>query len=268
MSTSILPTSPTQNFEKIKIIDSNNIEYWSARELMSVLDYSRWENFVEVIKKAQKACLNSGQNVENHFRNVTKMTVVGGNTPVALQDWNLDRYACYLIAQNGDSRKPVIALAQTYFAIQSRRQELFDQLGHEEKRVFIRDEVTDQNKKLFSTAKKAGVSNFGFFNDAGYRGLYNHPLSEIEKIKGVKKGELLDHAGSTELAANLFRITQTEEIINRDKNIYGNVRASNTHLNVGRKVRKTIEEIGGILPENLPTEKHIRLIKKDLKKIK
>jgi DNA-damage-inducible protein D len=267
MSNQIVST-PTHYFEYIKKVDKNNIEYWSARELMVVLDYSNWQNFIEVIKKAQKACLNSGQNMENHFIDVSKMTVVGGNTPIAVQDWNLDRYACYLIAQNGDSRKPVIALAQTYFAIQSRRQELFDQLGQEEKRVFIRDEVSDQNKKLFSTAKKAGVTNFGFFNDAGYRGLYNRPLSEIEKIKGVKKGELLDRAGSTELAANLFRITQTEEIINRDKNIYGNVRASNTHLNVGRKVRKTIEEIGGVLPENLPTEKHIKILKKEINTVK
>jgi len=268
MSTPNLPTAPTKEFEAIKKYTQNNIEFWSARELMPILEYSRWENFEEVIKKAQKACLNSGQIVENHFRNVTKMTIVGENTPVGIQDWELDRYACYLIAQNGDPRKSKIALAQSYFAIQSRRQEIFDQLNHEEKRAFIRNEVTDQNKKLFSTAKNAGVTNFGFFNDAGYRGLYNHPLSEVENMKGVKKGELLDRAGPTELAANLFRITQTEEIINKDKTIIGNIRAANTHLTVGRKVRKTIEEIGGVLPENIPPEKNIKLIKSDLKKLK
>jgi len=268
MLNSILPTAPIKEFEIIKKNNSNGIEFWSARDLMIVLDYSNWQNFVEVIKKAQISCLKSGQNVENHFINVSKMTIVGDNTPIGIQDWELDRYACYLIAQNGDSRKEKISLAQTYFAIQTRRQELFDQLNNEEKRIFVRDEVTNQNKKLFSTAKKAGVNNFGFFNDAGYRGLYNHSLSDIEQMKGIKKGELLDRAGSTELAANLFRITQTEELINKDKNIYGNVRAANTHLNVGRKVRKTIQEIGGVLPENLPPEKNIKNIKNDLKKLK
>lgn len=262
------PATPAKEFEKIKKHTPNNIEFWSARELMPILEYSNWQNFVEVIKKAQKACLNSGQNVDNHFINVSKMTIIGENTPIAIQDWELDRYACYLIAQNGDSRKPKIALAQTYFAIQSRRQELFDQLGQEEKRAFIRDEVSNQNKKLFSTAKKSGVTNFGFFNDAGYRGLYNHSLAEVENMKGIRKGELLDRAGSTELAANLFRITQTEAVIDKNKNIYGNIRAANTHLTVGRKVRKTIEEIGGILPENLPPEKNIKIIKNSFKKLK
>lgn len=259
---------PSKGFEEIKKVDKNRVEFWSARDLMVVLDYARWENFEDVVKKAQKACLNSGQMIDNHFRDVKKMTIIGENTPIAIQDWELDRYACYLVAQNGDPRKPIIALAQTYFAVQTRRQELFEQLDKNEKRIFIRGEVSDQNKKLFSTAKKAGVTNFGFFNDAGYRGLYNHPLSEVEKIKGVKKGELLDRAGSTELAANLFRITQTEEVIDRDKSIVGNVRAANTHLTIGRKVRKTIEEIGGILPENLLPEKNIKQIQTEIKKLK
>lgn len=268
MSTNNLSSKQVNEFESIKQSVGDQDEYWSARDLMSVLDYSNWQNFSDVIKKARQACVNSGQNVENHFIATSKMTIVGENTPIAIQDWKLDRYACYLIAQNGDSRKPKIASAQTYFAVQTRRQEMFDQLGEDEKRMFIRDEVVNENKKLFSTAKKAGVKNYAFFNDAGYRGLYDKHLVDLEKYKGIDKGELLDRAGSTELAANLFRITQTDEIINRDKNIFGDTRASNTHFNVGRKVRKTIQEIGGVLPENLPVEKNIKLVKKDLKKLK
>lgn len=255
-----------KDFENIKKIDENGIEYWTGRELMIVLDYSNWQNFEDVIKKATIACINSGQNVENHFIDVSKMTIIGSNTERLIKDWKLDRYACYLIAQNGDSRKQKIALAQTYFAIQTRNQELFDQLGLSEKRLFIRNQVTDQNKKLFSTAKKAGVTNFGFFNDAGYRGLYGKSLSDLENYKGIKKGELLDRAGSTELAANLFRITQTEEKISKD-NIKGNLRAANTHLTIGSKVRQTIKEIGGVLPENLLPEKNIKSLKKDLKQL-
>lgn len=255
-----------KDFENIKKIDENGIEYWTGRELMIVLDYSNWQNFEDVIKKATVACINSGQNVENHFIDVSKMTIIGSNVERLIKDWKLDRYACYLIAQNGDSRKQKIALAQTYFAIQTRNQELFDQLGLSEKRLFIRNQVTDQNKKLFSTAKKAGVTNFGFFNDAGYRGLYGKSLSDLENYKGIKKGELLDRAGSTELAANLFRITQTEEKISKD-NIKGNLRAANTHLIIGSKVRQTIKEIGGVLPENLLPEKNIKSLKKDLKQL-
>lgn len=262
MTSGIIPNT-TQNFEKIKKTDNNHVEYWSARELMPILDYTRWENFEDVIKKAMQACLNSGQNVENHFRDVTKMTIVGSNTPIGIQDWELDRYACYLIAQNGDSRKEKIALAQTYFAVQTRRQEIFDELSDSEKRLFIRGEVKIENQKLFSTAKKAGVSNFGFFNDAGYRGLYGKSLKEIEDKKGINKGELLDRAGSTELAANLFRITQTDEKLKKD-NVKGNYEAARTHFMVGGKVRQTIKEIGGVLPENLLPEKHVKTLKREI----
>ena len=255
------------SFESLKII-KNNSEYWSARQLMVALGYSNWQNFDEVVKKAKKACINSGQNVENHFITINIMVKVGSNVMRPAKDWNLDRYACYLIAQNGDSRKPQIALAQTYFAIQTRRQELTDQLNSDSKRLFIRSEVTVQNKKLFSTAKKSGVKKFGLFNDAGYRGLYNHTLSEIEHKKGIKKGELLDRAGSTELAANLFRITQTEDILAKDKNIRGDIPASDAHYQVGRKVRKTIEEIGGTPPELLPPEKNIKTLESEIKKLK
>lgn len=265
MTNDISLSGPNKDFENIKKIDEHGIEYWMGRELMIVLDYSNWQNFEEVIKKAILSCINSGQNVENHFIDVSKMAIVGSNAERSIKDWKLDRYACYLIAQNGDSRKQKIALAQTYFAVQTRNQELFDQLSAREKRLFIRSQVTDQNKKLFSTAKRAGVTNFGFFNDAGYRGLYGKSLSELENYKGIKKGELLDRAGSTELAANLFRITQTDEKINKD-NIEGNVRAANAHLIIGRKVRQAIEEIGGVLPENLPAEKNIKSLKKELTK--
>lgn len=262
-----LPSAPAAKFEDIKKIDENGVEYWEARELMSVLGYTRWENFEEVIKKAQIASINSGQDVDNHFRKSTKIITVGYNTAREFRDWKLDRYACYLIAQNGDSKKAEIALAQTYFAIQSRRQEVYEILKEEEKRLYIRDEVSKHNKQLFSTAKASGVSNFGYFNDAGYKGLYGKSLAEVEKKKGIKKGELLDRAGATELAANLFRITQTDEKLKKDetRNQY---QAANTHFMVGGKVRQTIKEIGGVLPEDIPAEQqHIADVKRKLKRI-
>jgi DNA-damage-inducible protein D len=256
--------SPNKSFEQIKKVDENGIEYWTARELMPLLGYSKWENFKEVINKAQKACLNSAQDVENHFADIGKMVHIGSGTVRKVGDYKLDRYACYLIAQNGDPTKAEIATAQTYFAIQTRRQEVFDKLTDAEKRLFIRGEVTNENKKLFHTAKQAGVSHFGLFNDAGYKGLYGASLSEVEKKKGIKKGELLDRAGSTELAANLFRITQTDEKLKKD-GTRGDMAAQRTHNMVGGKVRQTIKDIGGELPENLKPEKHIREVKKEIK---
>lgn len=192
------------------------------------------------------------------------MVNVGSGGKRGVRDWKLDRYACYLIAQNGDPKIPQIALAQTYFAVQTRKQEIFDNLPAAEKRLFIRGEVSSENKKLFSTAKSAGVSNFGLFNDAGYKGLYGLPLADIEKKKGIKKGELLDQAGSVELAANLFRITQTEEKLKKDRT-RNELEARRTHFMVGGKVRRTIKDIGGETPENLKPEKHIREVKKEIK---
>ena len=257
-------------FEKIKKIDENGIEYWEGRELMPLLGYSSWQKAEEVVVRAARACINSGQVVDNHFNQLVKMVHTGSNAVRKLRNWKLDRYACYLIAQNGDSKKPEIAMAQTYFAVQTRKQEVFNQLKENDKRLFIRNEVSMENKKLFSTAKKAGVTKFGSFNDAGYKGLYGMPLNEIENRKNIKKGELLDRAGTTELAANLFRITQTDEKIKKD-NIQGENQASSVHFMVGGKVRQTIKDIGGILPENLPIEKHIKELKaekrKTLKKI-
>ena len=257
-------SGPAKGFEDIKKIDKDGVEYWTARELFPLFGYARWEDFDKVISRALSAVINSGQIVENHFRCLTKMVKVGSNAVREIKDWKLDRYACYLVAQNGDSKIPQIALAQSYFAIQTRKQEIFQNLPNNERRLFIRKEVTNQNKKLFKTAKQAGVSNFGSFNDAGYRGLYGSPLSEIEKIKGIKKGELLDRAGATELAANLFRITQTDEKILKD-NIKGEAQAKNTHFMVGGKVRQTIKDIGGVLPERLKPEKHIKEVKKEVK---
>jgi len=266
MSKEIIANSLNRNFESIKKVDENGIEYWEARELMPILGYEKWQNAEEVIGRAAKASINSGQAVDNHFTVFSKMVEIGSNTVREVRDWRLDRYACYLVAQNGDPKKPEIAMAQTYFAVQTRRQEVFEQLSGADKRLFIRGEVSTQNKKLFSTAKGAGVTRFGLFNDAGYKGLYGMPLSEIENKKTIKKGELLDRAGTTELAANLFRITQTDEKIQKD-NIRGENDATQTHFMVGGKVRQTIKDIGGTLPENLPAEKHIRELKSEKRKL-
>jgi len=267
MRNTIIPSGPGKGFEDIKKIDENGIEYWDARELMPLLGYEKWEKAEEVIGRAARACLNSGQAVDNHFHRTGKMVKIGSNSVREVRDYKLDRYACYLIAQNGDPNKSEIALAQTYFAIQTRKQEIFEQLPDAEKRLFIRNEVSGYNKKLFKTAKQAGVAKFGLFNDAGYRGLYGSPLTDIEQKKGIKKGELLDRAGSTELAANLFRITQTDEKLKKDK-IQDELVATSTHFMVGGKVRQTIKDIGGELPENLSAEKHIKEVKKELRQFK
>ncbi len=266
MTNAIIPSSPHKNFEGIKKIDENGIEYWTARELLPLLGYANWQKAKDVIDRAVQACMKSGQDMNNHFTRTVKMVEIGSNTVREVRDYKLDRYACYLIAQNGDPKKQEIALAQTYFAIQTRKQEIFEQLPISKKRLFIRNEVSDHNKKLFSTAKKAGVTKFGLFNDSGYRGLYGMPLSDIEQKKGIKKGELLDRAGSTELAANLFRITQTDEKLEKDK-IQGDQSASQTHFMIGGKVRQAIKEIGGTAPEHLPVEKHIKEVKKEIKQL-
>jgi len=266
MSVEIMTNSLNQGFESIKKIDSDGVEYWLARELMPVLGYPNWQKAEEVITRAVQASINSGQDVDNHFNRLVKMVEIGSNTVREIRDWKLDRYACYLVAQNGDSKKSEIAMAQTYFAIQTRKQELFENFSEEDKRLFIRGEVTIENKKLFSTAKRAGVTKFGSFNNAGYQGLYGMSVEEIENRKNIKKGELLDRAGTTELAANLFRITQTDEKIKKD-NIKGDDLASRAHFMVGGKVRQTIKDIGGTLPENLQPEKHIKELKNKKKKL-
>ncbi len=266
MINGITPSAPHRDFESIKKLDENRVEYWEARELMPLLGYENWQKAEEVIARAARACINSGQDVDNHFNQTVKMVEIGSNTMREIRNYKLDRYACYLIAQNGDPSKTEISLAQTYFAIQTRRQEVFEKLPDAGKRLFIRNEVSDHNKKLFKTAKQAGVSKFGLFNDAGYRGLYGASLLDIERKKGIKKGELLDRAGSTELAANLFRITQTDEKLKKDK-IQGDHLSAHAHFMVGGKVRQTIKEIGGTTPEHLPVEKHIKEVKKEIKQL-
>lgn len=252
------------SFEEIKHIDENGYEFWTARELLPLLGYGRWESFTSVIQRAMKSAFKNGDVVENHFRQLTKMVKLGSNSTRQIDDLKLDRYACYLIAQNGDPTIEQVAHAQKYFVLQTRKQEIFQQLTDDQKRLEIRSEVTKENKKLFSTAKKSGVNNYGSFNDAGYRGLYGMPVAEVEKYKKINKGELLDRSGSAELAANLFRITQTEEKLRLEKT-NSQSQANTIHNMVGGKVRQTIKDIGGTLPENLSPQQHIKDVKKALK---
>ena len=245
------------NFESIKHIDENGVEFWYARELMIVLEYKQWRRFEQVIERAKEACKNSNVNVYDHFADVGKI-VKAGVTNKDIGDIKLTRYACYLIAQNGDSRKKTIALAQTYFAVQTRKQELtrqeYEQLSEDEKRLYTRKNVKDKNKYLFDTAKLAGVKNYGKFNNYGYRGLYNgETAKDIANRKGIsEKEDILDYMSSTELAANLFRITQTDQVL-KNKKIDNEEDACKTHHNVGQAVRQTIKRIGGTMPEDLPT---------------
>lgn len=261
--------SLNKDFESIKKIDNNSIEYWEARELMPLLGYDQWRNFEAVMEKAKEACKNSEQEVKYHFVDVSKMIKIAKNTAKEalrnVKDYHLSRYGCYLIAQNGDPRKQEIATAQTYFAVQTRRQEISQQLTENQKRLYIRQEVKKHNVKLFETAKQAGVNNFGKFNNYGYLGLYGLVAEDIKKKKAIGKDDILDRAGSTELAANLFRITQTDDQI-QTKNIKGEEKANTTHFTVGREIRNTIEKIGGTMPENLPPQKHIKEIEKEEKK--
>lgn len=262
-------------FESIKHIDENGNEYWEARELQEVLEYAQWRRFNEVINRAIISCKISGNDSDEHFANVGK-PIKGGNGNIQIvKDYKLSRYACYLIVQNANPQKETVALGQTYFAVQTRKMEIteeeFSKLSEDEKRLYTRINVKNKNKFLFDTAKKAGVKNFGKFNDYGYKGLYNgETAKQIAERKGIdsEKEEILDYMGSTELAANLFRITQTDDVL-KIKNVDNEDDACQTHHNVGKAVRKTIKEIGGIMPENLPTPKKSikQLEKEEYKKI-
>lgn len=265
MDDSLTPLSPNKSFEDIKKIDQDGVEYWEARELMVILEYTEWRNFDKVIEKAKSACTLSNQAISDHFVDINKMIRAGKGANKSILDYKLSRYACYLIAQNGDPTKAPVALAQTYFAAQTRRQELFESLTDDQKRLLTRDEVTNHNKKLFRTAKDSGVRNFGKFNDAGYLGLYGLTSQQIQQKKRIGKDKILDRAGATELAANLFRITQTDERLRsqlQQGEQLGENRASKTHFVVGGKVRKAIKDIGGTMPEELPAQEHIDQVKK------
>ena len=257
----------TKLFEDIKHYNEFDMEFWYARELQEVLEYSKWDNFQKVINKAKEACKNSNNNVEDHFAEVGKMVELGSGAEREIKDIILSRYACYLIVQNGDPKKEAIALGQTYFAIQTRKQELseqFTELTEDKKRLAIRNELREHNKNLAEAAKDAGVEThqeYAVFQNYGYMGLYGGmKANDIHKVKGLKPSDkILDHMGSTELAANLFRATQTEEKLRREK-IQGKENANKTHFEVGKKVRQTIKELGGTMPEDLPTEDSIKKI--------
>jgi len=250
-----------QTFEDIKQISEDGKEFWFARQLGKILGYAEFRNFQPVIEKAKIACAQSGQQEEDHFVEMHEMVPIGSGAAREMSSLGLSRYACYLIVQNGDPSKPVVANGQTYFAMQTRRQELaddqaFQQLKEDEKRLFLRNELKEHNKQLVEAAQQAGVEtslDFAVFQNHGYKGLYGGLNAKgIHKRKGLKKSHhILDHMGSTELAANLFRATQTEEKLKRE-NIQGKSKANKTHYDVGKKVRETIEELGGTMPEDLP----------------
>ena len=261
-------------FEQIKLIDENGNEYWTARQLAKVLEYSEYRHFVPAIKRAKEACENSGQKSSEHFEDILEMINLAKTAQRQVESVKLSRYACYLIVQNADPSKEVVALGQTYFAVQTRMREIqqmeeYNRLTSEdEKRLFLRNQLSQHNLYLASAAKDAGVIkpiDYAIFQNHGYMGLYNGlDAKAIHKQKGLKKSQqILDYMGSTELAANLFRATQTEDKL-RKENIKGKQEANKTHYEVGKKVRRTIKEIGGTMPENLPTPENIKNVQKKL----
>ena len=263
-----------ETFESIKHVDEYGYEFWYARELQRVLEYTQWRRFADAIERAKLACSNSGYSASEHFADVGKSSPMPHGGVRILEDYMLSRYACYLIVMNGDPRKEVIAVGQTYFAVKTRQQELIDhynELSEDQKRLTIRKEMIAHNKSLAKAAQMAGVEagrDFAIFQNKGYQGLYGGlGVKEIHERKGLKKNEkILDHMGSTELAANLFRATQTDEKLRRE-NTRGKEKANQTHYEVGKKVRQTIAELGGTMPEDLPTpEKSIKQIESEQKK--
>ena len=255
-----LEKNNNKTFEDIKHIDENGLEFWYARELQIVLDYKEWRKFEGVIEKSKLACQNSDINVLEHFVGTDKLSKRANNAEVRINDYKLSRYACYLIAQNSDSRKKVIALAQTYFAIQTRKQEIsekeYSSLTEDEKRFYQRDLTRKGNYSLNQTAKKSGVKNFDKFHNAGYKGLYNgETADDIAKRKGLRyREDILDNMGSDELIANLFRISQTEQKLRKD-NVKTEKEANETHYTIGKNIREVIAKNGGTMPEDLPTPK-------------
>lgn len=268
-----LSTYGERTFDDIRHCMEDGTEFWFARELQQVLEYTEWRNFCTVIDRARTACENSGVSADDHFVDINKMVAIGSGAEREVDDFMLSRYACYLIVQNGDPRKEIIAIGQTYFAVKTRQEELiesYDQLSEDQKRLAIRNEMIAHNKSLAEAAQQAGIiapRDYAIFQNKGYQGLYGGlGAKEIHKRKGLKKGQkILDHMGSTELAANLFRATQTDEKLRREK-IRGKEAANRTHYEVGCKVRQTIAELGGTMPEDLPTpEKSIQQIEQEQK---
>lgn len=264
-------------FESIKHIDENGVEYWTSRSLWKVLEYTEYRHFLPVIEKAKIACENSGQRIENHFEDILEMVEIGSGAERTLDSVKLSRYACYLIVQNADPSKTIVAQGQTYFAIQTRIAEVQQMKEYqalsdeEEKRLFLRAELQKHNSELASAAKDAGVidsRDYAIFQNFGYQGLYGGMTAkDIHARKGLKQSQkILDHMGSTELAANLFRATQTEEKLRRE-NIKGKQKANMTHYEVGAKVRQTIKELGGTMPEDLPTAENIKAVEKKKQKL-
>ena len=261
-------------FEDIKHIDEDGKEYWLARELQYVLDYSQWRRFENVIDKAKISCNNSKINVEEQFANVGKLSKRSNNAIIEISDYKLSRYACYLIAQNGDSRKEVIALAQTYFAIQARKQELsekeYNELNEDEKRLYRRNQARKGNYNLNKTAVNSGVKDLARFHNAGYKGLYNgETANDIFKRKKLRyREDILDNMGSEELADNIFRIAQTDAKLKRDS-VDNEYTANSIHYEVGKEIRNSIKRLGGTMPEDLPTpNKSLKELAKEKKENK
>ena len=264
-------------FESIKKIDESGNEYWTSRSLWKILEYTEYRHFLPVIEKAKLACENSGQRIEDHFEDILEMVTIGSGAERQIDSVKLSRYACYLIVQNADPSKKIVAQGQTYFAIQTRIAEVQQMKEdqelstEEEKRLFLRAELQTHNSLLAGAAKDAGVidpRDYAIFQNYGYQGLYGGMTAkDIHAKKGLKKSQkILDHMGSTELAANLFRATQTEEKLKRE-NIKGKQEANMTHYEVGAKVRQTIKELGGTMPESLPTAENIKAVEKKKQKM-
>ena len=260
-------------FEDIKHIDENGYEYWLARELQIVLDYKEWRKFEGVIDKAKSACKNSMVDTNEQFVDADKLSINVNKGKRIINDYKLSRYACYLIAQNGDSRKEVIALAQTYFAIQTRKQEIIDgyysDLPEDKKRLIIRKQIKNGNYNLNRTAVNSGVTDLARFHNSGYKGLYNgETADDIAKRKGLRyREDILDNMCSEELAANIFRIAQTDAKLKRES-INSDMESNEIHYEVGKKVRETIQDLGGTMPEELPTpKKSLKEIEKETKNI-
>lgn len=263
-----LKPSDAKSFEELKQVNDHGAEYWSARDLQPLMGYDQWRRFEQAIKRAAVACKESGNQAEDHFAGTGKMVPLGSGSERKLEDYHLSRFACYLIAINGDPRKPEIALAQQYFVVQTRRQEVSDQLAADRERLEIRQQTAEEFKNLSGAAKQAGVQSrmFGIFHDAGYKGLYGGiGTKRIKQRKGIpEKENLLDRMNATELAANQFRMTQTRDKLVRE-NVGSEQEAIKAHEQVGKEVRDAIRRIGGTLPENIQPAEHIKQVKKRVK---